>query len=80
MLRVLLLLSVVLTLSGCGKKAAKPNPEIEAAMQTAVTCIRCSHTAPRITFKRLNQVLVQCPKCRKGFPAVPPKVKKNGTK
>lgn len=58
---------MVLALCGCGKKAPKPDPIVEAAMQAPVTCIKCSHSDKRITFKRVNQVLVQCPKCQKIF-------------
>ena len=80
MLRILFSVLAVLILFGCGKKAPKPDPTVVAAMQATVTCVKCSYTATRVTFKRINQVLVQCPKCSKGFPAVPPKGKKNGTK
>ena len=79
MLRNLFSVLAVLILFGCGKKAPKPDPAVVAAMQATVTCAKCSHTATRVTFKRINQVLVQCPKCQKAFPAVKkaPKSKKS---
>lgn len=79
MLRILFSVLAAVILSGCGKKAVKSNPEVEAAMQATVTCVKCSYTASRVTFKRVNQVLVQCPKCQKAFPAVKkaPKSKKS---
>lgn len=82
MLRNLFLLLVALTLWGCGKKAPKNNPEVESAMQAPVTCVKCRYTASRVSFNRVNQVLVQCPKCRKAFPAVKkaPKSKRGGKK
>ena len=67
-MKFLLLLLLVLTCAGCGKKTAKTDPAVEAAMNTAISCIKCRHTAPRASFGRRNQVLVQCPKCQKVFP------------
>lgn len=79
MLRNLFSVLAVLILFGCGKKTPKPDPAVAAAMQATVTCVKCSYTATRVTFKRINQVLVQCPKCLKAFPAVKkaPKSKKS---
>ena len=58
----------VLLLSGCGKKTAKSDPLVETAMNAPVTCIKCRKKAPRVSFGRVNQVLVQCPACKKIFP------------
>ena len=60
--------SGVLLLSGCGKKTVKSDPRVESAMNAPVTCIKCRKKAPRVSFRRVNQVLVQCPGCRKIFP------------
>ena len=68
MMKYFLALGLVLTCAGCGKKAAKPDPAVEAAMNTLISCIKCGNTAPRTSFNRRNQVLVQCPKCQKVFP------------
>ena len=68
MLKYLFSLLLVLACAGCGKKAVKSDPVVEAAMNTVISCIKCGNTAPRTSFSRRNQVLVQCPKCRKVFP------------
>lgn len=68
MMKYLFLLLLAVTLSGCGKKTVKADPVVEAAMNTQISCIKCGNTAPRASFSRRNQVLVQCPKCQKVFP------------
>lgn len=67
-MKYLFLLLLAVTLSGCGKKTVKADPVVEAAMNTQIACVKCGHTAPRTSFNRRNQVLVQCPKCQKVFP------------
>lgn len=67
MMKILLVLFFTVLLSGCGKKQVKPDPVVEAEMKIPVTCIRCRQTAPRISYRRVNQVLVQCTRCQKIF-------------
>ena len=55
-------------LAGCDRQSGKPNPEIESMMKAKITCIKCKKTAERQEFHRVNQVLVQCPGCKKIFP------------
>lgn len=68
MRKELFIFLLVLTLSGCGKKAVKPDPAVEEAMKMPLTCVKCRQTAPRISYGRINQVLVRCPGCQKVFP------------
>lgn len=68
MMKSLFVFLLVLTLSGCGKKSVKPDPVVETAMNTPLTCIKCRKTAPRISYGRINQVLVKCSGCQKVFP------------
>jgi len=66
-MKILFVFLFILILSGCGKKQVKTDPVVEAEMKIPVTCIRCRQTAPRISYRRVNQVLVQCTRCQKIF-------------
>ena len=68
MLKNLCVFLLILLVTGCDKKSVKPDPVVEAAMKTPLSCIKCRKTAPRTSFGRINQVLVKCPDCQKVFP------------
>ncbi len=67
-MKISILFLLFIILAGCGKKKAVHKPEVEAAMKTPVTCVRCQKTAERQFYHRVSQVLVRCPGCQKTFP------------
>ena len=67
-MKVLILFLCLVLFSGCERKSSQPDPEIERMMKAQITCIKCKKTAERQDYKRVNQILVQCPGCQKVFP------------